>query len=191
MSDTHNKLQCGNKYNHWKILDLVLDLNYFSFSNPKLTHVPKHQTLSPNHHFSQRIWYVEYCSVHAHMAWGQKFRLTPGWIVSVKRKHCAARNAYTVGRATIDLEPKIRRLGKFWFCYPKRKKLFLFARPTSDHMLAYLSPGTICFSMSYSRHPSWNRHGKRFFRFVISWIKTFVPKPAFIRILTRVHSLQC
>jgi len=37
MSDTHNKLQYGNKHNHWKILDLVLDLNYFSFSNPKLS----------------------------------------------------------------------------------------------------------------------------------------------------------
>jgi len=30
MSDTHNKLQYGNKYNH--ILDLVLELKYFSFS---------------------------------------------------------------------------------------------------------------------------------------------------------------
>jgi len=34
MSDTHNKLQYGNKYNHWKILDLALHLNYFSVSNP-------------------------------------------------------------------------------------------------------------------------------------------------------------
>ena len=40
MSDTHNKLQYGNKYNHWKLLDLVLDLNYFSFSNPNLTLTP-------------------------------------------------------------------------------------------------------------------------------------------------------
>jgi len=44
MSDTHNKLQYGNKYNHWKLLDLVLDLNYFSFSNLNSTNVPKHQT---------------------------------------------------------------------------------------------------------------------------------------------------
>ena len=34
MSDTYNKLQYGNNYNHWNISDLVLDLNYFSFSNP-------------------------------------------------------------------------------------------------------------------------------------------------------------
>jgi len=46
MSDTHNKLQYGNKYYHRKILELVLDLNYFSFCNPnpnpKPTHLPKH-----------------------------------------------------------------------------------------------------------------------------------------------------
>jgi len=34
MSDTHNKLQYGNDYNHRKTLDLVLDINYISFSNP-------------------------------------------------------------------------------------------------------------------------------------------------------------
>ena len=38
MPDTHNKLQYVNNYNHWKILDLVLDLNYISFYNPNLTH---------------------------------------------------------------------------------------------------------------------------------------------------------
>jgi len=54
-------------------LDLVLDLNYYSFSNPNQTHLPKHQTLSPNHQFFQRVWYAEYHSVHAHMAWSQKF----------------------------------------------------------------------------------------------------------------------
>jgi len=59
MSETH-KLQYRNNYNHWKILGLVLDLNYISFSNPNPTHLPKHETLSPNHHFSQRTWYVEY-----------------------------------------------------------------------------------------------------------------------------------
>jgi len=48
MSDTRNKLQYENDYEHWKILDLVLDLNYFSFPNhspnPKPTQLPKHQT---------------------------------------------------------------------------------------------------------------------------------------------------
>ena len=80
MSDTHKKLQHGNNYSHWKILYLVLDLNYFSFSNPNHnpTHLPKHQTLSPNLQFFQRSWYVEYPSAHAHMAWSQKFRLIPG-----------------------------------------------------------------------------------------------------------------
>jgi len=34
MSDTHNKLQHGNNYNHWKIMDLVLEPSYFTFSNP-------------------------------------------------------------------------------------------------------------------------------------------------------------
>ena len=53
----------------------------FSFSNcninPNPTHLPKHQILSLNHQFSQRIWYVECCSdVDAHMAWTQEFSLT-------------------------------------------------------------------------------------------------------------------
>jgi len=44
MSDTHKKLHCGDKHNHRKMFDLVLDLNYFSFSNPNpnLSHLPKH-----------------------------------------------------------------------------------------------------------------------------------------------------
>ena len=46
MLDTHNKLQYGNNYNHWKISELLLDINYISFSNPKPnpnpTHIPKH-----------------------------------------------------------------------------------------------------------------------------------------------------
>jgi len=41
MWDAHDKLQYRNNYNHWKILDLVLDLNYFSFTNPHRTHLPK------------------------------------------------------------------------------------------------------------------------------------------------------
>jgi len=40
-------------------MDLVLDLNSFSFSNPvpnpNPTHLPKQRTLSPNHQFSERI----------------------------------------------------------------------------------------------------------------------------------------
>jgi len=59
-------------------LELVLDLNYFSFSSSNPTHFPNHQILSPNHQFSQRICDVEYYSMQAHMAWCQKFRLTPG-----------------------------------------------------------------------------------------------------------------
>ena len=47
MSDTHNKLHHGNNYNHWKILDLVLDLNYFSFSNPNQTLTWHTQTPNP------------------------------------------------------------------------------------------------------------------------------------------------
>jgi len=79
MSDTHNKLQYGNNYNHWKILDLVLDLNYFSCSNPNPnpTHLSKHPTLSPNHQLSQRILYVGHSSVRVHVVWSQKFCLTP------------------------------------------------------------------------------------------------------------------
>ena len=74
MSDTHNKLQWRNNYYHWQMLDLVLDLNYLSISNPNPTHLSKHQTLTPNDQFSQRIWNVEYYSVHAYMVWSHKFR---------------------------------------------------------------------------------------------------------------------
>jgi len=38
------------------------------------THLPKHQTLSSNNQFSQRIWYAEYHSAHAYMAWSHEFR---------------------------------------------------------------------------------------------------------------------
>ena len=81
MSDTHNKLQYGNNNSHWKILDLVLDLNYFYFSNPNPnpTHLRKHQTLSLIISFFQRSWCrLEYLSAHAHMALSQKLRLTSG-----------------------------------------------------------------------------------------------------------------
>jgi len=43
----------------WVFFGLNLRLQMFSFSNcnikPNPTHLPKHQTLSPNHPFSQRI----------------------------------------------------------------------------------------------------------------------------------------
>ena len=42
MSDARNKLQRGNNFNHWKLLDFDLGLNYFSFSNHDPTHSPKH-----------------------------------------------------------------------------------------------------------------------------------------------------
>jgi len=51
----------------------VLNLNYISFSNPNPTHLPKQLTISPNHHFFQHMSSIEYYSVHAHMAWIQKF----------------------------------------------------------------------------------------------------------------------
>ena len=39
MSDTYKKLHYENKYKHWKILDLLVNLNciYFYNSNPNLT----------------------------------------------------------------------------------------------------------------------------------------------------------
>jgi len=52
-------------------LDLVLDLNYFSFSNPNQTHLHKHQILTPNHQFLQRFLFVVANTVHAHMAWSE------------------------------------------------------------------------------------------------------------------------
>jgi len=39
-----------------------------------MTHLPKHKFLSPNNHFYQRIWCVEYYSVDVYMVWSHKFR---------------------------------------------------------------------------------------------------------------------
>ena len=64
----------GNNFNPWKFSDLVVDLNYFSFSHPNPIHLPKHEFLNPNNQFYQRIWYVEDYSVQAYVVWSQKFR---------------------------------------------------------------------------------------------------------------------
>ena len=66
MSDTYNKLQYGNNYKHWKILDLALDLKPHTLTWTLNT--------KPYGQFSQCIWYAEFYSVHAHMAWNKKFR---------------------------------------------------------------------------------------------------------------------
>jgi len=78
-----------------------LDFNYFSFSNcninPNPSHLPKHQTLSPNQQFSQRILYVECCSAHARYGVKSEISLDTGDSGSnavVKRsvfmnQHCA------------------------------------------------------------------------------------------------------
>jgi len=54
-------------------LNLVLGLNYFSFSNPnpKPTHQPKHQTQSPKIQFSQHILHVKHYSVTTHQRWAR------------------------------------------------------------------------------------------------------------------------
>ena len=49
---------------HWKFSDFVLDLNYFSFTHPNPTYLPNYEFISPNNQFYQRIWYVEYYSMH-------------------------------------------------------------------------------------------------------------------------------
>jgi len=55
MSGTHNKLYYGNNFNIWKILDLSLRPQLFFFFSPNPTHLPKLESLSPNHQFSQHI----------------------------------------------------------------------------------------------------------------------------------------
>jgi len=101
-------------------IGLNLRLQLFSFSNcdikPNLTHLPKHQILSPNHQFSQRIWYVECCSVHAHMAWN--ISLDTGDSASnavVKRcfvfiNHAALCRMYVFVQSTSCLRAKIHYL---------------------------------------------------------------------------------
>jgi len=52
-------------------LDLVFNLNFFSFSGPhpnhNPTHLRKHEALSPNHQFSERMLCVKYSSAHVYM----------------------------------------------------------------------------------------------------------------------------
>jgi len=78
MSGTHNKLQHGKNFNHWKYFGRICWPKLFFFFSPKPnpipTHLLKHESLSPNNKFCQRIWYVECYSVHAYMEWSQKFR---------------------------------------------------------------------------------------------------------------------
>jgi len=47
ISIIHDKLQYRNNYNHWKILDLLLDVNYFSFSNSN-SNLTRHTYLNTN-----------------------------------------------------------------------------------------------------------------------------------------------
>jgi len=51
----------------------MIDHNHFSFSHPNPTHLSKHEFSRPNNQFYQRIWHVEYYSVHGYMVWYQKF----------------------------------------------------------------------------------------------------------------------
>jgi len=57
MSETHNKLQYRNNYNHWKILGLVLDLNYFSFSNLVSSEI---SDFTPSAHAQSNILHFNY-----------------------------------------------------------------------------------------------------------------------------------
>jgi len=45
----------------------MIDHNHFSFSHPNPTHLSKHEFSRPNNQFYQRIWHVEYYSVHGYM----------------------------------------------------------------------------------------------------------------------------
>ena len=64
MSGTHNKLQYGYKFNHWKFSDLVLDLSYFSFSQPipNPTYLPKHEFHSTNIHSTYLVCRILLCA---------------------------------------------------------------------------------------------------------------------------------
>ena len=61
--------------------------------------------------------------------------------------------SWVIGRATIDLEPKIRTAEQNLILLPKMKKKIVFARLTSDHIFAYLFPGTICLSSVWFSTP--------------------------------------
>ena len=106
--------------------------------------------------------------------------------------------AYPIGKATIDLEPKIRTEEQKLILVPKNKTTQTVSVPrlSSDHNIchfAYLSPGNICFSNVLISTSLLQSSRKTFFAslFLESIkCKTFPTKSAFLRILARVDSLQ-
>jgi len=78
--DCHKRLQYVNNYNHWKLLDSVSNLSYSFFSNPNPKHLPQHYTLSPNHQFSQRIWFEEYYSAYVPEVSMDRIGYTAGYL---------------------------------------------------------------------------------------------------------------
>jgi len=54
---------------------------------------------------------------------------------------------------------------------PKKKQLFLFVRLMLDHMFAYLSPGTICFSNVLFSTSFLESSQKKLFRLFLESIK--------------------
>ena len=59
MSDTHKLHSTGISITTEKYLSQT-SIIFLLVTQTHLTHSPKHQTLSPNHKFFQRISYVEY-----------------------------------------------------------------------------------------------------------------------------------
>jgi len=92
MSGSHNKLLYGNNFNHWNFSDWVVDINYFSLSNPNPSHLPKHESLSRNHDFLSVFDIVEYysrwsCSCFEHLPL-QSPPLRPLYQNQVSREKC-------------------------------------------------------------------------------------------------------
>jgi len=73
-----------------KFRSLLLTSIFFSHPNPNPnpTHLPKLEFLSLHNEIYQRIFYVEYQSVHSYMVWSQKFRKSE---ILLDTGHCGGR----------------------------------------------------------------------------------------------------
>jgi len=160
-------------------IGLNLSLQLFSFSNcninPNPTQLPKHQIPRPNNKFSQRIWYVECCSVNAHMAWSQKFRLTPViqppmllqnvlfclFYYPALCKMCVFVLWTSCLRAKINCEKVVPRLNKHddvieWnfmkVVFPRNKELIAPLPPARSILASFMSGPTFPSSFSWDTH---------------------------------------
>jgi len=169
MSGTYNKPYHGKNFNHWKFFGLSSWPQLFFFflpnPNPSPTQLPKHEFLSPNNQFYQRIWDVECYFVHVYMVRSQKFRLTPGPVFIQKSysRSCSGfgKNRRLLPESEVGPDPVYRsRLRQdSAFCFRTRiRSQNLVKHPTRiwSHISISAVAG-VCVAISYVK--TWVNYG--------------------------------